>query len=250
MELFVVETLDKRGEYLRRLLKDEGLGVAALEEYEGIESAVFLFSFKRKIDKKIASRIPEFSTVFCLKIEDEATKILKEKNVKVFNYFDDELLIVKNAYLTAEGALAEVILNTDMSLLDMSVLILGSGRVAKACAKVFKDMSAFVAIAARSKKNLGAILSDKKLSLKEMTAYFDEFDVIINTVPALVMPCKVLKKVSKDTFILDLASAPGGIDFEAAEKLYLKTKLYLGVPSIVSPHSAANEVKKSILRRI
>jgi len=246
----VVETLDKRGEYLRRLLKDEGLNVAALEEFEGSESAVFLFSFKRMIDKKIAERVPPFSTVFCLKIDNEAKDILKKKNIKTVNYFDDELLVVKNAYLTAEGALAEVILQTDKSLAGMNVLILGSGRVAKACAKVFKDMSAFVIIAARERKNMTAILFDKTLPLKNMASHFDEVDVIINTIPALVMPHKVLKKVKKSTFILDLASAPGGLDYDSAQKLFLKTKLYLGIPSIVAPYSAANEVKKSILRRI
>jgi dipicolinate synthase subunit A len=45
---------------------------------------------------------------------------------------------------------------------------------------------------------------------------------------------------------LDLASIPGGIDFEYAKKLGLKTDWALSLPGKVAPLTAAEIIKKTI----
>lgn len=48
------------------------------------------------------------------------------------------------------------------------------------------------------------------------------FDIIINTVPVLILNKKRLELLNKNTLLIDVASAPGGIDFEVARQLNIK----------------------------
>ena len=45
-------------------------------------------------------------------------------------------------------------------------------------------------------------------------------DVIFNTVPVLLLSETVLKALPPETLVIDLASRPGGTDFDAAKRLH------------------------------
>src|SRR5690606_9899239 len=62
--------------------------------------------------------------------------------------------------------------------------------------------------------------------------------VIFNTIPHLVLTRERLMKVNKDVVIIDLASSPGGTDFEAAREMGIKAYLELSLPGIVAPKTA------------
>jgi serine/threonine protein kinase len=55
-----------------------------------------------------------------------------------------------------------------------------------------------------------------------------------------------ISTANKDTVIIDLASAPGGVDFKVSEKLGIKAYLELALPSKVAPKSAASYLKQTI----
>jgi len=52
--------------------------------------------------------------------------------------------------------------------------------------------------------------------------------------------------LDKKTYIIDLASTPGGVDFEAAKKMKLKVHQALGLPGKIFPENAGEIVKKII----
>jgi len=56
-----------------------------------------------------------------------------------------------------------------------------------------------------------------------------ECDFIFNTVPAMIIDEKRINSINKECIIVDLASAPGGIDFEAAEQKGIKAILALRI---------------------
>jgi len=60
-------------------------------------------------------------------------------------------------------------------------------------------------------------------------------EIIFNTVPHQILDRDMLEKVAKDTVIIDLASIPGGTDFEYAQMLGIKAILAPGLPGIVAP---------------
>jgi dipicolinate synthase subunit A len=71
-------------------------------------------------------------------------------------------------------------------------------------------------------------------------------DIIFNTIPSVILGEEQLEKVKKDCVIIDLASKPGGVDFEASKRLGIKTIWALALPGKVAPITAANIIKSTI----
>ena len=131
--LFIVEIKDKRDRYLLdRLIMD---GYSAIESgkeklYSG--DKVYIMSLRTVLDIVRTETIDNNSTVFSRDMSAEVVGALNAKQVRCYDYNNYEAFLVKNAYLTAEGALAHIIMNTDASLANTNALILGYGRVGNA----------------------------------------------------------------------------------------------------------------------
>ncbi|MCD7824159.1 MAG: hypothetical protein LUG86_09140 [Oscillospiraceae bacterium] len=179
--------------------------------------------------------------VFAGKMDDGFTNSLKARNVAVHNWFSDEALTLANARLTAEGASQIITKNAPGGVSGSKILILGKGRVAKACADLFGNMGANIMIAARSKDHPIDFIDPEKIS---------EADVIVNTIPARVFDEKELKYVKKGAFVLELASKPYGIDFDKARELGVPAILASGVPGKYTPEEAGRALAESVLRHL
>ena len=70
-------------------------------------------------------------------------------------------------------------------------------------------------------------------------------DVIINTVPKLIIDEHYLKSANKDVYLLDVASKHG-FDIDKAQELQLKNKMFRGIPGIVAPKTIGNALVKKI----
>ena len=170
----------------------------------------------------------------------------------VTDYFKREELVIKNCIPTAEGALQLAMQELATTICDSRVLIIGYGRVAKACGKLFNAVGADVTCTARRLSSLAEAENDrlKSFSLDELFGHIDSFNLIINTVPAVILDKNFLKAVSKDTLIIDLASMPGGVDFEAANKLNKKVIHALSLPGKVAPVTSGEIIAKAIMNVI
>ncbi|MDR2902430.1 MAG: hypothetical protein LBU87_04905, partial [Lactobacillales bacterium] len=91
--------------------------------------------------------------------------------------------------MTAEGALAVVIENTDRSLRDMRALILGGGRVGKSVARVLRGLCrrVFTATADPAEYALAPLFADGVYRFCEYPAHLGAFDLIVNTVPEQIL---------------------------------------------------------------
>ena len=85
-----------------------------------------------------------------------------------------------------------------------------------------------------------------KEQIKEDASFFD---IVFNTVPVLILNKDVLKKFKRSCLIIDLASNPGGTDFDYAKKLNLKTIWALGLPGKYSPRTSG-EITADIILKI
>ena len=72
------------------------------------------------------------------------------------------------------------------------------------------------------------------------------FDLIFNTVPALVLDAPVLRSQRGDTMIIELASAPGGIDLEEAGSLGLRVLSAPSIPGRMSPKASGELIKETV----
>lgn len=140
-----------------------------------------------------------------------------------FDYMKNENYVLKNAVLTAEGAVSYLEENTPYSLVSKKILIIGYGRIAKALHKILDSYGADITVCSRSKtsESLAVFNGAKHIFFNGLSAEND-FDIIINTVPHIVLTKQELRFVNKDAVILDLASFPGGIDTLVASSMGLK----------------------------
>ena len=60
----------------------------------------------------------------------------------------------------------------------------------------------------------------------------------------------VLKRIKKDTLIIDLASRPGGVDFSAAKELGLRVIWALSLPGKIAPVTSGAIIKDTVMNII
>lgn len=168
----------------------------------------------------------------------------KSNIIDLMNY--DELTVL-NTIATAEGAISDIIQNTNFNLHGSNALILGFGRVAKIVAKKLKALDCYITCAARKDvdfawmETLGYNVTNIN-QLENLKVY----DIIINTVPHLIFDKEKLKLVNNNCFLLDLASKPGGFDQEYIKQNNLNYKWSLAIPGKVAPVTSAKYIKRII----
>lgn len=181
-------------------------------------------------------------------IREEIKSKLAEKYSEVIDLMKREELAVLNTIATAEGTIQVAINNTDKILQGSRVLILGFGRVAKILASKFRNLSAIVTCAARKVSDFAWIKAYGYdcLDINDMMYDLKDFDIIINTVPQTIIKEKELKHMDPNVLLIDLASAPGGIDSKMAINMGLKFVWALALPGKIAPTSSAEFIKETI----
>ena len=187
-------------------------------------------------------------------VSEDIIKMAQKYNIKVIDVMKNEKLAILNTIATAEGTIELMIANTNTIIFDSNVLILGFGRVAKTLANRLKGLVKSVTCASRENGELTwiEVYGFKKIDLnilnqsQDLLKILSNFDVIINTIPSMILDAKKLQYIKKDALLIDLASNPGGIDNEVAKKQGLKLIHALGLPGKVAPVSSAKFIKDII----
>lgn len=190
-------------------------------------------------------------TVYGGKITDELKEIFKSKNVSFVDFMEIEEFTMKNAHMTAEGAVGYLMANSKKALSDMKILIVGLGRIGKFLAHILKSYDSDITVSGRSDKDvyLWKELGYKSLKTDEIWEYFGDYDAVFNTVPYPVINDDFIKKVKKTCIITDLASAPGGTDFSSAKEHGIKAVNLLGVPGKYFPLSSGELLAELVIRK-
>ena len=157
-----------------------------------------------------------------------------------------------NTIATAEGAIQIAMEETIHTLHGSNILILGYGRVGKAVAYMLKGIGANVFVEARKEEDFAwiKVYGYKPILLNELQENLEKFDIIMNTVPAMILKNEELSKLKKECVLIDLASSPGGIDQEAAKRQGIKTIWALALPGKVAPLTSAEFIKDTIFNVI
>lgn len=176
-------------------------------------------------------------------------KYAAEMGVRLIDYFDLEEVQIKNTVPTAEGAIEIAMRELTRTIRGSKTTVLGYGRVGKTLAKTLLALKSDVTCAARSDHDLAWASIDGCISvpLAKFTASPPDSDVIFNTIPSAVISKYTLEKLRKDTLIIDLASAPGGVDFDSAKDLGIKAMLASSLPGKTSPHTAGEIIADALI---
>ncbi len=182
-------------------------------------------------------------------ISKQVEKMLVDRRLKYCDYFMREELIVKNAIPTAEGAIEIALSEMPITLFGSRALVLGYGRVGKVMASRLAAMGARVTVSARKCADFAWIEENchKYIHTNDLISAAHNFDLIVNTIPAVVLTEDVLEKVRADSLIIDLASKPGGVDFNIAKKLGKNVIWALSLPGKSAPITSGKIIKETIM---
>ncbi len=164
---------------------------------------------------------------------------------EIINYMELEEVSLLNAIPTAEGAVQIALDELPVTLSGLRVMIVGCGRIGTALINILKGFGADITVAVRNAKGSAKakIAGVKSVCTRDMAA---EYDLIFNTVPSLIFDRKVLEKFGTDTLFIDLASKPGGIDFDCAAELGIRAIWALGLPGKTAPVTSGEIIADSI----
>ncbi len=198
---------------------------------------------------KITGFIKEDGIIFGGKAEESVKKIFQKSDIRFYDYLDREDFSVMNAVPTAEGALQIAFEELSTTIYGTEVLVTGWGRIAKILARMLVALGANVTVSARNYSDLtwAEIFNCHSLHISELKKQINKFDVVFNTVPDMIFDKSVLKKTKKNCLIIDLASRPGGVDFESASSLGIKTIWALGLPGKVAPVTSGKIVAMTVI---
>ena len=171
-----------------------------------------------------------------------------EEDINNIDLLENEKLTILNAIATVEGTIKIVIDKREETIFESNVLICGFGRIGKILCNRFKVLGANVYCSARKEKDLTRIRENGCIPIKynEISNLGKLFDIVINTVPTMIISNKELDSFKKDVLIVDVASKPGGTDKNHAEKIGIQVIHALGIPGKELPTSAAKYIKEVI----
>lgn len=261
---FLVVGGDRRMGLLARLLAEDGFTVDTLGLRPGGEHSVpidraktLLFPYPVSVKN---GRVPSQTGLL---IEPEeilnhaapdavvlAGRGMEKEGTQLFlRYEQAEGFARRNAELSAESALGEVIQRSERALMDMRLLITGYGLFGRALALRCRAMGAEVCIAARRETVRHQALEDgmEAIPLEKMAERVSYVHMLLNTVPAQIIGEDVLKALPESAWLLELASAPYGFDREMAERLHPRFEILPGLPGKCVPLSAAMTLKQACL---
>ena len=169
-------------------------------------------------------------------------------NVYTIDILEREEMAVLNAIPTAEGAIQIAMEELPITLHNSNALILGFGRIGKILAKMLQGLGTNVYVEARKYSDIAWINSYgyQPVPLGELKSFLPGMDVVFNTIPHVVLDAEMLKAIQPEGLIIDLASKPGGVDFESAKSLGKKAIWALSLPGKVAPVTAAKFIKDTV----
>lgn len=262
---------DLRQKKLKELLEGEGYTVNSVgllgedDDFGALKSAnVAVFSMPMSFDniyinapfskRRIAigtvlENLPKSCFVLGGCISEQTERILTDLGFKFADYYKREELIVKNAIPTAEGALEIAFSEMPITVFGCHALVIGYGRVGKVMAEKLKALGANVTVSARKYADFAWISESgmKPIHTEDLTVFIEDFALVINTVPAMVLTEEVLKRVRSDALIIDLASKPGGVDFGSAKRIGNKVIWALSLPGKTAPVTSGEIIKEAVM---
>ena len=181
-------------------------------------------------------------------IKPEVYEQANDLQVKVVDIMKREELSVLNAISTAEGAIKIAIEETPKNLHGSNILVLGFGRIGKVLSHMLNGLGAKVSCEARKNSDLAWIKAYgyDAIPLSELNENLYKFDIIINTIPYIVLDREALENVKEDALVIDLASNPGGVDRKAIKEKQIKFVWALSLPGKISPITSAEFIKETL----
>jgi dipicolinate synthase subunit A len=210
-----------------------------------------VFSVKDiRITEEWFCRLKDKAVVFTGITNEHLSNLTLQTNTTLIPLFDRDDVAIYNSIPTAEGTIMMAIENTDYTIHSSRVIVAGFGRVGNTVANKFAALGAKVSVATRKSTDLARIteMGLTPIALNKLPEYTSECDLLINTIPAMVITKDSIQNLPSNAVIIDLASKPGGTDFDFAKQRGIEAILARSLPSIVAPKTAGKILADVIIQ--
>ncbi len=256
MKLFIISG-DKRMLYAKDYLKSSGFFLPEYSSFEegAFDADVFILGTPATRDKKNLF-LPYYQT-------DVKSLLAFDKPIlggysnfddhficaKIIDYAKNDAFALENALPSSEGCIEIALRQMPKTLSGSCCLVTGYGKFGRCLARKLKLLDARVFASARSYSAFAAMRADGILPLDntDIINYAGQFDLIVNTIPHIIMTKPFLEKLNREVVIIEGASDPGGIDTDTAQRLGLNLIPAPGLPGKSAPKSAGEIIARAII---
>ena len=181
-------------------------------------------------------------------MKSEIMALADKYGIRAIDMLAREELLVLNAIPTAEGAIKIAIEETDITLHNSNMLVIGYGRIGTVLCKMLRGMGARVMAVVNSghKAALANSCGHGAVLFNEMDSCLQDADIVFNTVPKILLDSRNMKHVRKDTLIIDLASPPYGVDVNTSRDFCIKVLFTNSLPGKIAPVTTAGYILETI----
>ncbi len=209
-----------------------------------------VFSSKKLFLKEEHLRaLPKHCIVFAGMARAYLRDLCQQYEIQLIQLLDRDDVAIYNSIPTVEGALMMAIQHTDITIHQSVSLVLGLGRVGMTLSRILQAMGAKVKVGVRSSRDRARVfeMGMTPFHTEQLVDHVQDADLIFNTVPSVLLTSSVLAHVPHDAVIIDLASKPGGVDYQFAEKRGIKAILAPSLPGIVAPKTAGRILARTMI---
>ena len=246
--IFYFSGSDPRSHFAAEALRIHGCHVTRQDPEQ---ADVIILPMGEKISQELLAKLRPGQVIMGGNLGSESENGEKY-SLRILDYYSDHLLQCANAVPTAEGAIGLLMEHLPVTIQGSRFLVTGYGRIGSLLAEKLKLLGAKVTASARKDADLGRILAAGMRA--EYTGHYrkplDQYDAVINTVPALVFSASHYTKLRPDCLLLELASKPGGFDDALCHAHGLQCVRAPGLPGKCAPKTAGYAIADAILRLI
>lgn len=277
MGRFLILGKEERQKYLFQMLCSKGQTVTYCDSWlDGGYDAVML-PVAKTADylERITDKLQAGEYVFGCNFPPKIVEYKRRQGIFFVDYMKEDGAAYTNAAATAEGAITEAVLSGKEVLFGKEMLVMGYGRCGQILAQRLKALGGIVTVYEKDREKLamagaygfrtveaenpavedtGAVTiancsldGEKQGQGNRLTAEFwHRFSYIFNTVPQMVLGAERLSHIRHDAVLIDIASAPGGVDYAYCAQNGMNAHLCGGLPAKYAPKSAAELLLKVI----
>ena len=161
---------------------------------------------------------------------DYLDELSQKYHFKYIALLDNDDFLEKNSILTAEGLISFLISHRRFPIYQSRILVLGYGHCGQIIARYLKCLQGIVSVSTRNHKYQEEIINnyDDYIPLENIDLH--QQDIIINTIPQMIIDKDKIDTLSRNIMIIDIASYPYGIDHHYALSQGLNSQILPSIP--------------------
>lgn len=190
--------------------------------------------------------LAEHATLAAGQFPVETEAWLQRQGVHCVSYLEQEPYQLRNASVTAEGAVYLLLHHMKRTVQQANVLVIGYGRIGRFLTRKLTALGANVTVAVRksAQRSELSLLGVETVQTGVYENGLECYDAVVNTVPSPVIHDAQAKQIAPDCVCIEVASEPGGVPEQM--KRAGRVVMGNGLPGKTAPQTAGESLARAV----